>query len=71
MSQRFTNTKGQQIGRILLHQRDVNDDAPIPGGDTIISDELGAKYEDEYQYTISKIWKMIKKRLSSPPCSYC
>ena len=54
MSRQSNNTTGRQSGRILLHQRDVNDDAPILGGDPIISDELGAKYEDEYQDTILK-----------------
>lgn len=47
-----SNTKGQQSGRILIHQREVNDDAPILGGNAIISNEL--EYEDEYQETMSK-----------------
>ena len=51
---RSNNTTGRQSGRILIHQRDVNDDAPILGGDAIISNELGAQYEAEYQDTISK-----------------
>ena len=45
------NTANRQSGRILIHERDVNDDAPIIGED---ANELGDKYEAEYQDTISK-----------------
>ena len=49
-----SNMSGQQSGRILIHERDVNDDTPIIGEDAIISNELGDTYEDEYQNTVSK-----------------
>ena len=45
------NMANRQSGRILIHERDVNDDAPIIGGD---ANELGNKYEAEYEDTISK-----------------
>ena len=39
------NTANRQSSRILIHERNVNDDAPNIGED---KNELGDKYEAEY-----------------------
>ena len=51
---RSSNKLGQQSVRILIHEHDVDDVVPIIGGDESNNNELGDKYEDKYQDTISK-----------------
>ena len=50
---RSSDKTGQQSGRVLIRERDVDDDdAHIIGWDGTHNNELEDKYEDEYQDSI-------------------
>ena len=51
---RSTSKTSRQSGRILIHERDVDDNAPIIGGEEENNNELGDAYETEFHDTISK-----------------
>ena len=50
---RSTSKPSRQSGRILIHERDVDDNAPIIGGEEEKNNELGDAYETEFHDTIS------------------
>ena len=49
-----SNKSSQQRGRILIHERDVDDDAPIIGGEETKNNELGDTYDTKFHDTIPK-----------------
>ena len=49
-----SNTSRQQRGRILIHERDVDDDTPIIGGEETKNNELGDTYDTKFHDTIPK-----------------
>ena len=55
MPSQSSGRRGCSGGRILIHDRDVNDNTPIIGEGNVDNHiELGDGYEEEYQNTISK-----------------
>ena len=61
---RSTSKPSRQSGRILIHERDVDDNAPIIGGEEEKIMSLGMHMKPNSMILSPKIWKMIPEKIT-------